>query len=147
MITHVVKPHPSRPHHATGEIVWASVGNYAEDRNCTPKARPAVILRASDGQHWIAGLTTQPKFKTTGDPRVTVPVSKTCRLCGTSYLWSPRPSRLCRLDVRQHIGWVTHDTLDVIERHMSLPRHVVVELRSVAAAQSNTDGEVPPASL
>jgi hypothetical protein len=147
MNTHVVKPHPARPHHATGEIVWATVGNYAEDRNCNAKGRPVVILRASDGQHWIAGLTTQPRFKTTGDARVLVPVHRTCRLCGHSYLWSPRPSRLCRLDVRSHIGWIGHEALDVIERHMHLSRDVLAELRAVADAQSNTDGEVPAATL
>jgi len=138
MITHVVKPHPSRPRHAVGEVVWASVGNYVENLGCDAKPRPAVILRASDSQHWVAGLTTQPTFKTTGAARVLVPVHQTCRLCGASYLWSPRPSRLCRLDVRCHIGWIGHDALDVIERHMHLPHGVLAELRAVADVQSNT---------
>lgn len=147
MISHVVKPHPSRPRHAVGEVVWASVGNYVENRDCDAKPRPAVILRTGVGQHWVAGLTTQPTFKTTGVARVPVPVHRTCRLCGHSYLWSPQPSRLCRLDVRGHIGWIGHDALDVIERHMHLSHHVLAELRAVADEQSNTNGEVPLATL
>jgi hypothetical protein len=144
MMTHVVKPHPSRPVHAVGEVVWARVGNYVEDRGCDAKARPAVILWTGEGQHWIAGLTRQPVFKTTGVARVLVPVHRTCRLCGHSYLWSPRPSRLCRLDVRWHIGWIGHDALDVIERHMHLSRDVLAELRAVADAQPEQgEGAVP----
>lgn len=142
MNTHVVMPHPSRPRHAAGEIVWASVGNYIENPNANAKHRPVVILRAGECQHWVAALTTQPTYKTTGEPRVLLPVSGTCSLCGESYLWSPRASRLCRLDVRSHIGWIGHDTLDVIERHMLLPWHVLAQLRAAADKQSNTSNEV-----
>lgn len=147
MKVHTVKPHPSRPRHATGEVVWANVGNYLEDRNCDGKARPVVILHASEFQHWVAALTTQPTFKTTGAARVAVPVHATCRLCGGSYLWSPRPSRLCRLDVRWHIGWIGRDAVEVIADYMRLPWHVLAELRAVADAMTNTDGMVPAETL
>lgn len=147
MNTHVVQPHPSRPRHATGEVVWARVGNYLENVNCDCKPRPAVILRASDCQHWAAALTTQPTFKTTGEARVLVPVHRTCRLCCDSYLWSPRPSRLCRLDVLWHIGWIGRDAVEVIADYMRIPWHVLAELRATAGAMTNTDGEVPAATL
>lgn len=138
MKIHTVTERASRPRHAGGEIVWASVGNYIENPNATLKYRPVVILRAGQCQHWIAGLTTQPVFKTTGDPRVLLPVSDDCALCGQSYLWSPRATRVCRLDVRTHIGWITHDGIDVIERHMLVPRHTLAELRAVADTMTNT---------
>lgn len=138
MRIHTVTERASRPRHAAGEIVWASVGNYIENPNATLKYRPVVILRAGQCQHWIAGLTTQPVFKTTGDPRVLLPVSDDCALCGQSYLWSPRATRVCRLDVRTHIGWITHDGIDVIERHMLVPRHTLAELRAVADTMTNT---------
>lgn len=147
MRTHTVTERASRPRHAAGEMVWASVGNYIENSNATLKYRPVVILRAGQCQHWIAGLTTQPVFKTTGDPRVLLPVSDDCALCGQSYLWSPRATRVCRLDVRTHIGWITHDGIDVIERHMLVPRHTLAELRATADAITNTAGEVPAATL
>jgi hypothetical protein len=147
MKIHTVTERASRPRHAAGEIVWASVGNYLENPNATLKYRPVVILRAGQCQHWIAGLTTQPVFKTTGDPRVLLPVSDDCALCGQSYLWSPRATRVSRIDVRSHIGWISHDGIDVIERHMLLPRHTLAELRAVADTTTNTAGEVPAATL
>lgn len=147
MKIHTVKPHPARPRHATGEIVWATVGNYIEKRSAVPKMRPVVILRPGDCQHWIAGLTTQATSKTTGQPRVMLPIDHRCALCGTSFLWSSRPSYLCRLDVRTHIGWAGHDVLNVIERHMRLPWHVLAELRAAADAMTNTDGTLPAATL
>lgn len=143
----VVIPNANRPRHATGEVVWATVGNYLEDRRCNAKARPVVILQASVCQHWAAPLTTQSTFKTTGEARVPLPVDVTCRLCGASYLWSPRPSRVCRLDVRLHIGWIGREAVDVIARNMRLPWHVLAELRAVADAMTNTDGVVPSATL
>ena len=138
MLTHVMKPRASRPRHAAGEIVWAAVGNFAEDPMCSRKPRPAVILRAGECQHWIAGLTTKATFKTSGEGRVLVPVHDMCRLCGRSYLWSPRPSRVCRLDVLSHIGWIGLEALCVIREHMELPWHVAAELRLVAMELSNT---------
>jgi len=147
MNIHIVMPDARRPRHAAGEIVWASVGNFLEDRHCTRKARPVVILRVGECQHSVAALTTQATFKTTGDARVPLPVHHTCRLCGESYLWSPRPSRLCRLDVRSHIGWIGHDAISVIAEHMRLPWFVLAELRAVADAQSNTVGMLPAATL
>lgn len=132
MRIHTVLPDAGRPHHATGEVVWASVGNYLEDRGCTRKPRPVVILRPGECQHWIAGLTTQARFKMTGEARVLVPVHRTCRLCGSSYLWAHHPSRLCRLDVRSHIGWVNREVVDVLAKHMHLPADTLAELRAVA---------------
>lgn len=146
MKVHTMTHRADRPRHAAGEIVWASLGNYIENPNANAKHRPVVILRAGECQHWVAALTTQPTFKTTGEPRVPLPVSSTCSLCGESYLWSPRASRLCRLDVRSHIGWIGHDTLDVIERHMLLPWHVLAELRAAADTMTYTAGEVPAAT-
>jgi hypothetical protein len=140
MRTHVVRPDARRPQHAVGEIVWANVGNYAEDRDCNAKARPAVILSTGNCQHWVAGLTTKRSFKTTGDARVPVPVHCTR---DESFLWSPFPSRLCRLDVRSHIGWIEHDAIDVMEQHMRLPKFVVWQLRAAADAHTNTSGDGP----
>jgi hypothetical protein len=138
MHMYVAVPRATRPRHAPGELVWAKVGNYVENADCRPKARPAVILRATECQHWIAGLTTQPVFKTTGEGRVLLPMHDDCYLRGTSYLWSRKPSRLCRLDVLSHIGWISLEALDVIRSHMQLPWHVVVELRAAVNEMSNT---------
>ena len=146
MKIHTVTERASRPRHTAGEIIWASVGNYIENPAAVGKCRPVIILRPGECQHWITGLTTQPAFKTSGDPRVFLPVSDDCGLSGQSYLWSPRATRVSRIDVRTHIGWITHDGIDVIERHMLVPRHTLAELRATADAITNTGGEVPPGS-
>ena len=122
-----------------GEIVWATVGNYLEDRHTKPKMRPVVILTVGAGQHVVAGLTTQPRHLTTGVARVPLPASS-C-VCGVSaYLWSRRPSRLCRLDVRVHAGWADDALIDCIAEHMDAPPHVIDHMRiTVAAAHANSD--------
>ena len=130
MRIHTVVPDAGRPRHAPGEIVWAAVGNFLEDRHCSRKCRPVVILRVGDCQHWIAGLTTQASFKMTNEVRVLVPVHRDCRLCGQSYLWANYASRLCRLDVRSHIGWVNREVVDVLAKHMRLPVDTLAELRA-----------------
>jgi len=130
MRIHTVLPDARRPRHAPGEIVWAAVGNFLEDRHCSRKCRPVVILRVGDCQHWIAGLTTQASFKMTNEARVLVPVHRDCRLCGQSYLWANHASRLCRLDVRSHIGWVNREVVDVLAKHMRLPVDTLAELRA-----------------
>lgn len=143
MKIHTVTPDPRCPRHGVGEVVWATFGNYIENLGADGKMRPVVILRAGDCQHWVAGVTTQPRYKGDGQARVAVPLHRTCSLCRQSFLWSPKPTYLCRLDVRSHIGWIGHDVIDVIANYMRLPWHVLAELRAGANAQSNTCGTGP----
>lgn len=147
MNIHVVTPHPDRPRHATGEIVWATVGNYLEHRDARCKIRPAVILRAGCGQHWIAGLTTQAVCKMTGHARVIVPVNNVCGLCGSSYLWSTRPSRLSRIDVRSHLGWIDTAVLEVLREHMNLPWHIRTDLKAAVGQMTYTADALSAATL
>lgn len=132
MKTYVPRQDRIRVCHAVGEIVWAAVGNFLEDRDCTRKLRPVVILQPRPCQHHIVGLTRQGRCKGNGEPRSVMPTRGICGLCGTSFLWSPRPSRISRLDVRSHIGWVNHELVDVIERDVWCRAHVVDALRRVA---------------
>lgn len=132
MKTYVRCNDPQRVRHAVGEIVWATVGNFLEKRDCNRKPRPVVILQPQRCQHSIVGLTTQARCRGNGELRSVMPTRGICGLCGTSFLWSPRPSRVCRLDVRSHIGWVNHDLVDVIERDVWCPSHVIDALRRVA---------------
>lgn len=136
MITHVVKAdRPYRPLHLPGEIVWVRLGNYLEERNPTCKVRPVVILEPGDGQHLVAGLTTQPVYATTGLPRIVAPKTPTCGLCGKpSYLWARRPARICRLDVRTHAGWADEALIDTIAAHMDVPWLTIESMRETAAA-------------
>jgi hypothetical protein len=138
MITHVVKAdRPTRPLHLPGEIVWVSLGNYLEEHRPTCKMRPAVIVDTGPGQHWVAGLTTQPTYSTTGRPRIVAPKSPGCGLCGKpSYLWARRPTRICRLDVRTHAGWADELLIDTIAAHMAVPYRAIERMRETVAAHA-----------
>jgi len=135
---HVVRlDRPARPLHLPGEVVWVSLGNYLEERNPTCKMRPAVILDCGAGQHWVAGLTTQARYATTGHARVAVPLAESAGLDGRpTYLWARRPTRMCRLDVRTHAGWADEPLIDTIAAHMDVPWHVIERIRDTVAAHA-----------
>ena len=111
----------SRPRHEAGEVVLADLGNYleaAEDgRSCQPKMRPVILLRIGDCQHLVAGLTTQSRHLTTGAARPLVPASDSMGLLVTSFLWSDRPSRISRINVRRHVGWVDRAVVEFLADH------------------------------
>jgi hypothetical protein len=135
---HVVRlDRPARPLHLPGEVVWVSLGNYRENPVAVGKMRPVVILHATDCQHRIAGLTTQPQHATTGEARVAVPTGALCGLDGRpTYLWARRPTWVCRLDVRTHAGWADEPLIDTIAGHMDVPWHVIERIRETVAAHA-----------
>jgi hypothetical protein len=134
MIAHMYQAdRPARPRHLPGEIVWATVGNYLEDREAEQKMRPVVILEVRDGQHVVAGLTSKPHYATSGYPRVPVPASS-CPRGGPGYLWARSPSRLCRIDIRVHAGWADEALIDCIAAHMDVPPDVIEQMRATVAA-------------
>ena len=98
------------PRHEPGEIVWADFGNYLESPGCSRKLRPMILLKTTDCQHYAAGITTKPAHATSGAPRPPLPTP-----CGADgvrqYLWSRRAARVCRINVREHIGWVDRATV------------------------------------
>lgn len=110
------------PLHEPGEVVLATFGNFLENRDeCTTKGRPVILLRVSDCQHTFAGLTTKPRYTTSGDARPAIPLSETLGLDGkASYLWSNRAAFVARLDVRKHLGWVDHEVVELLAQRMSL---------------------------
>ena len=117
-----------------GEVVWGSVGNYLEaGAECRSKTRPAIILAVSECQHMIAGLTTRA-HTIDGEARQPITTVASLGLDGrNSFLWSPRPSFLCRLDVRSHAGWIDFETAELVSHYMNLPRTIFVDLLRAAA--------------
>ena len=98
------------PRHEPGEIVWADFGNYLESPGCSRKARPMILLKTTDCQHYAAGITTKAVHATSGTTRPPMPTP-----CGPGgvqqFLWSSKAARVCRIDVREHIGWVDRATV------------------------------------
>jgi hypothetical protein len=132
---HVIRPDATMAHHQAGEVVLVTLGNYLEaGERCRPKMRPAIIVAVGECQHTIIGLTTQATCRTTGHPRTKVPNPETIGLRGKpSYLWSGRPSRICRLDVRKHLGWITCDVIEFLGAQVSLDATAFAELWRAAA--------------
>lgn len=132
---HVHATATDAPHHATGELVLAAVGNYLEaGMDCRPKVRPIVILASGSPQHLAAGLTTRGTCKLTGEARIELPDPEGLGLDSRrrSYLWSPHVCRVCRLDVERHLGWLTLDAVELLRRSMHLPRWVYCGLLRAA---------------
>ena len=121
-----------RIEHRVGEVVIGRIGNYLEDRNADGKPRPMIVLAEGDCQHQVAGLTTQAIAKMSGAQRPAVPCPQACGLKGPGYLFSWKPARVSRIDVRRHLGWVDHALVDMIERNMHVPAAVITNLRRAA---------------
>jgi len=128
MRTHINCLSPTRVIHKPGEIILAAVGNFLEDPAAERKPRPAIVLSSGDCQHLIVGLTTQPKHKTTGMQRPAFPNPTACGLDRSGYLWSPRPTRLSRLDALKHLGWIDHETVKVMASTMKLSSAIFTDL-------------------
>lgn len=108
--------------HQPGEVVLADYGNFLEaGMSCDRKTRPVILLRTSDCQHMFAGLTTKSCYLTTGGERPLLPRSPSTGLnARPSHLWSSRPAFVSRLDIRRHLGWVDHEIVEFLAKHMNL---------------------------
>ncbi len=136
--------HRNAPQHQPGEVVLITFGNYLEKgAACSPKVRPAILLQVSDCQHLMAGLTTQATCKTTGAARPELHDALAIGLDGrrASYLWSPRPSYVCRMDVCQHLGWIDRRTVEFLVHHLRLDQFTLASLwQTTARRPSSTTG-------
>jgi hypothetical protein len=127
--------HRQAPEHQPGEVVLAALGNYLEEgADCSRKVRPLIILRATSGQHVTASLTTQATYKTTATERPELPDPVAIGLDGR------RPSRICRLDVRQHLGWITTETVDFLAVHLHLDQTTLASLWALAQTRARSRG-------
>lgn len=107
-----VSPHQFA-HFLPGEIVTGIVRNPLQDPNYKWKARPLVLLRREGAAWLVMGLTTLPNHADC-TPRCRVPNPLSCGLGdGDSYLWG-RASRVCALDIGDHIGYADEDLLAVL---------------------------------
>ena len=128
MQIHTSCPSPSRVIHAPGEIILAAIGNFLENPAAERKPRPAIVLSSGECHHFIIGLTTQPKHKTTGNQRAAFPNPTACGLDRSGFLWSSRPTQLSRLDALKHLGWIDQETVKVMASIMKLSSAIFIDL-------------------
>jgi len=135
--------HPAAPRRQLGEVLLVNLGNYLEAGvSCRPKERPAIIVALGDCSHRIVGLTTKSHSRTSGEPRPEILTSDGMGLIGgRSYLWSPRPSFICRRDLRRHLGRIDRDTVMFLADHVNIDRLTLTALWQAVHARTISQQE------
>lgn len=91
-----------------GEVIMASVVNGIENRHALGKFRPCVILEAPQfGCLTVVGLTSKGYTKK-GGSRMQLTDNQEWGLRGQSFVYGRRLTRLARIDVEKHLGWLSN---------------------------------------
>lgn len=96
-----------------GEVVTASVMNPHENRASRGKPRPVIIVREVGGQFDVMGLTTNATYST-GIERTPVPDPGALGLGPPSFFWGNKLTRVSRMDIGDHIGWIDAASIEAI---------------------------------
>lgn len=96
-----------------GEVVTASVMNPHENRGSRGKARPVILIREVGGQFDVMGLTTSGAYAT-GVERTPVPDPAALGLEAPCFFWGDRLTRVSRIDIRDHIGWIDAASIEAM---------------------------------
>jgi len=90
-----------------GEIVIANIVNGIENRHASSKFRPCVIIETpAYGCLTVAGLTSRAITKK-GERRMEICDMQGWGLHGRSFLYGRRLTRVSRIDVGDHLGWLS----------------------------------------
>lgn len=90
-----------------GEVIYGNVVNGIENRSTSGKFRPCVIIEVPPfGGLTVAGLTSQGITKK-DELRVELTDNQGWRTTGRSFLFGRRLTRLARIDVGDHGGWLS----------------------------------------
>jgi hypothetical protein len=114
-----------------GELVIASCPS-RHRRNSGKPNRPAIILKRDHTSFHVAELTKRRTYDTDGTARIAIPNHSQLGLAEPSWLRSFHMSTVLRLQIRNHLGWVHHEVIDVLEKHMKLTSEDIRLLREVA---------------
>lgn len=107
--------------HKVGEIVTARIATPLErSGSVLTKPRPAILLNRVGAFWTVMGLTTLPTFAD-GTPRVSVTNPERYGITGgrRSYFWG-RPTKICALDVGDHIGFADNTLMDTVRRIVTM---------------------------
>ena len=90
-----------------GEIVMANIVNGIENRHASGKFRPCVIVEVPEhGCLTVAGLTSRAVTKK-GESRMEICEKQGFGLYGRSFLYGRHLTRASRIDVGDHLGWLS----------------------------------------
>lgn len=117
---------------APGDVHLACVRNKFENPAATGKDRPVVVIEVTDRGVLVVGLTTQPSYKTTGEPRVGVPNWCAVGLLGPGFIWGSRLTRIDSADLYRKIGRADASLVKCIEKTVHLT-HAQRHLLALAA--------------
>jgi hypothetical protein len=116
-----------------GEIVMANIVNGIEIRHATGKFRPCVIVEAPEhGCLTVAGLTLRAITKK-GDSRMEISDKQGCGLHGRSFLFGRHLTRVSRIDVGDHLGWLSAvDAVKLAHVYRLAANWMMIDDRAVA---------------
>lgn len=120
-----------------GDVRIARVRNPLEDPASVGKDRPVVVVELTQRGVLVVGLTTQPLYKTTGQPRIGVPDWCAVGLRGPGFLWGSRLTMIDSPDLYKRVGRADLSLVRCIEKN------VYLTTRQKQALLLSTTGPIP----
>ncbi len=119
-----------KPVFAAGEIVWASLEEVTNGRRSRRK-HPALLLQLTGHRNdkWILVSFTSDVEGSPEHRRIER--FEELGLSHGGYVWH-EPMKVHASQIESHIGWVTHDLIQVVDNAINLRGNVAAELRRIA---------------
>jgi len=111
-----------------GQLRLARITNPREDPMSTGKVRPVVLVEPTTTGWLVMGLTTQPRYKTSGAMRVPVPNPLRVGLFGPGFLWGSRLTHVGTDSIHKWIGWIDAPLVRAITGLARVDHLAVIEL-------------------
>ena len=103
-----------------GEVITGSIRNGIENRHASGKVRLVVVVEAPDsGCLTVIGLTSKGMARS-GEWRVEMYGNREWGWRGRSFVFGKRLTRLSRIDVLDHVGWVSDGDGEILARVFDL---------------------------
>ncbi len=103
-----------------GEVITGNVVNGLENRRASGKVRLVVVVDPTPQGHvLVAGLTSKA-LTARGEQRDELLDNSPWGWLGRSYIYGQRLTRLSRIDVGSHVGWVSERDADTLARVFGL---------------------------
>jgi hypothetical protein len=103
-----------------GEVITGNVVNGIENRHASGKFRPVVVVEVPAlGCLKVIGLTSKGTTQS-GDRRVEMLDNGEWGWRGRTFVFGNRTTRLSRIDVGDHLGWISNKDGDTLARVFGL---------------------------
>lgn len=106
-----------------GEVITARIYNGIENLHASGKVRLVVVVKATDsGGLTVIGLTSKGMTQS-GEWRVEMYGNGEWGWRGRSFVFGKRLTKLSRIDVLNHVGWISVEDGETLAREFDLDPH------------------------